>query len=109
MSYGNGQPAILRFDESIRDCRLLLQHPLSIEDDMRLVSMVELIVLREHVHNCPGQLDNEPGEEMFASLREADYEFENWFREWDDKISQRYPDVGLMHTHVELFSLTILH
>lgn len=51
MAYGMGRPAILREDESIHQCRRLLEHPLSIMSDARLVSTVELTALRgELVH-----------------------------------------------------------
>src|SRR5438477_50527 len=50
LSYGTGRPAILKDDESIWQCRLLLTHPLAIEDDMRLVSTVELMAIRERVN-----------------------------------------------------------
>jgi hypothetical protein len=46
MAYGMGRPAILREDESIHNCRRLLEHPLSITSDVRLVSTVELTALR---------------------------------------------------------------
>ena len=46
MAYGMGRPAILREDETIHQCRRLLEHPLSITSDARLVSTVELMALR---------------------------------------------------------------
>lgn len=46
MAYGMGRPAILREDEAIHNCRRLLEHPLSITSDARLVSTVELTALR---------------------------------------------------------------
>jgi hypothetical protein len=50
MAYGMGRPAILREDESIHQCRRLLEHPLSIMSDARLVSTVELTALRGEGH-----------------------------------------------------------
>lgn len=93
ISYGVGRPAILRFDDSIRDCRLLLQHPLAIEDDMRLVSMVELMILREKIHNRLAQQDSIT-DETFLTLREADTDFKVWFDHWDQKFAEKYSDVG---------------
>ncbi|KIJ46403.1 hypothetical protein M422DRAFT_165228, partial [Sphaerobolus stellatus SS14] len=98
MSYGNGQPAILRYDESIANCRELLEHPLAIEDDMRLVSMLELIVIREHVHNKLTELDRLMNEgedvedQIYEVLRTADNDFARWYAEWDERFGQRYPD-----------------
>ncbi|GJJ09858.1 hypothetical protein Clacol_004082 [Clathrus columnatus] len=91
ISYGVGRPAILRFDESIRDCRLLLQHPLAIEDDLRLVSMVELMVIREKIHNRLAQQESIT-EETFLTLREADNDFKVWFEHWDQKFGEKYSD-----------------
>jgi hypothetical protein len=94
MSYGVGRPAILRFDESIRDCRLVLRHPLSIEDDMRLVSTVELMVIREKVHNRLAPLESSISDDAFMALREADMDFRTWFEQWDQRFSQKYSDVS---------------
>ncbi|TFY81848.1 hypothetical protein EWM64_g2171 [Hericium alpestre] len=95
MSYGSGRPAILRDDESIWQCRLLLRHPLAIEDDMRLVSTVELMAIRERVTN---------------QLAPADAEFKHWYQTWDQAFSQKYEDAAfyrqslqLQHLHAELF------
>lgn len=53
MAYGMGRPAILREDEAIHNCRRLLEHPLSITSDARLVSTVELMALRGERHCSP--------------------------------------------------------
>ncbi len=101
MSYGTGRPAILKDDESIWQCRLLLQHPLAIEDDMRLVSTVELMAIRERVHNNLSPLfDRAVDEITFNVLREADMEFRNWYATWDQAFSQKYEDAG---EHCPLF------
>lgn len=95
MSYGTGRPAILKDDESIWQCRLLLQHPLAIEDDMRLVSTVELMAIRERVHNNLAPLfDRAVDEITFNVLHEADMEFRNWYATWDQAFSQKYEDAG---------------
>ncbi|KAI0652053.1 hypothetical protein C8Q79DRAFT_1080999 [Trametes meyenii] len=111
MSYGTGRPAILKDDESIWQCRLLLQHPLAIEDDMRLVSTVELMAIRERVHNNLAPLfDRAVDEITFNVLREADMEFRNWYATWDQAFSQKYEDAAfyrqslqIQHLHAELF------
>ncbi|KAI0639613.1 hypothetical protein C8Q77DRAFT_1082056 [Trametes polyzona] len=95
MSYGTGRPAILKDDESIWQCRLLVQHPLAIEDDMRLVSTVELMAIRERVHNNLAPLfDRAVDEITFNVLHEADMEFRNWYSTWDQAFSQKYEDAG---------------
>jgi hypothetical protein len=96
MSYGTGRPAVLKDDESIRECRLLLQHPLAIEDDMRLVSTVELMAIRERVNNALSPMEGPVKDEHFIKLRETDEEFGNWYATWDHAFSQKYEDAGEM-------------
>ncbi|KAG6887862.1 hypothetical protein C0995_012113 [Termitomyces sp. Mi166 len=110
LSYGTGRPAVLKEDETIQECRMLLQHPLAIEDDMRLVSTVELMAIRERVHNAVSPIEGPVKEEHFARLREADVEFTNWFKVWDHAFSQKYEDAAfyrqslqIQHLHAELF------
>ncbi|KAJ3556439.1 hypothetical protein NM688_g2024 [Phlebia brevispora] len=109
MSYGTGRPAILKDDESIWQCRMLLQHPLAIEDDMRLVSTVELMAIRERIHNSLApHFDKPVDERTFNVLREADVEFRNWFATWDHAFSQKYEDAGLYrHPELALRKLTL--
>lgn len=95
MSYGSGRPAVLKDDESIWKCRLLLRHPLSIEDDMRLVSTVELMAIRERVNNSLANNTTGPVDDRtFEVLRTADAEFVNWYQTWDQAFSQKYEDAG---------------
>ena len=95
MSYGTGRPAILENDQSIKDCRFLLNHPMAIEDDMRLVSTVELIAIRERVHNTLTPFDGPVKPEHFEELHRADHDFRNWYTSWDAAFSQKYENAGL--------------
>ncbi|KAF8745103.1 hypothetical protein AX14_010573 [Amanita brunnescens Koide BX004] len=110
LSYGTGRPAVLKEDESIQDCRFFLQHPLAIEDDMRLVSTVELMVLRERLHNAMSPFERAVLDDDLANLRHFDGEFRKWFQFWDDAFSQKYTDAAfyrqslqIQHLHAELF------
>ncbi|KAH0838170.1 hypothetical protein J3R83DRAFT_6421 [Lanmaoa asiatica] len=110
LSYGTGRPAILKDDESIWQCRLLLQHPLAIEDDMRLVSTVELMAIRESVHNKLSPFDRPVDEVTFGVLQQADSEFQNWYKTWDQAFSRKYEDAAfyrqslqIQQFHAELF------
>ena len=94
MSYGTGRPSILKDDESIYGCRLLLQHPLTIEDDMRLVSTVELMAIRERVNNNLQPIDQPVDDHTFSALREADAEFASWYTTWDRAFSQKYENAS---------------
>ncbi|KAI0048332.1 hypothetical protein FA95DRAFT_1517530 [Auriscalpium vulgare] len=111
MSYGTGRPAILKDDESIWQCRLLLRHPLALEDDMRLVSTVELMAIRERITNLLAPFAHGPVDERtFEVLRTADAEFKHWYTTWDQAFSQKYEDAAfyrqslqLQHLHAELY------
>jgi len=97
MSYGSGRPAILKDDESIWQCRLLLQHPLAIEDDMRLVSTVELMAIRERINNELAPYNHGPVDGRTVDiLRNADAEFRHWYQTWDQAFSQKYEDAGML-------------
>jgi hypothetical protein len=94
MSFGNGRPAVLKEDDSVADARLLLTHPLSIADDMRLVSMVELMTLRERIHNLVGTIENAPvNSNTFAHLRAYRQHFQQWLEVWSNNFSSRF-DTG---------------
>lgn len=43
MSLGTGRPIVLRDENSIRHCRILLNHPMASPTDVRLIAQVELI------------------------------------------------------------------
>ncbi|KAM6498448.1 hypothetical protein JOM56_006396, partial [Amanita muscaria] len=110
LSYGTGRPAVLKDDESIQDCRYFLQHPLAIEDDMRLVSTVELMVLREKLHDAMAPFDKPVSDEDLDILRRFDGDFKTWYQFWDDAFSQKYTDAAfyrqslqIQHLHAELF------
>ncbi|KAI0785462.1 hypothetical protein BC629DRAFT_1517230 [Irpex lacteus] len=107
MSYGTGRPAILKDDESISQCRLLLQHPLAIEDDMRLVSTVELMAIRERIHNSLAPLFDRPVDERtFMVLRDADADFRQWYATWDQAFSQKYEDAAFYRQSLQIQHLT---
>lgn len=85
---------MLKDDESISHCRFLLSHPLTIEDDMRLVSTVELIAIRERVHNALAPFEGPVKEQDFEELRQADVDFQHWYHSWDEIFSRKYEDAG---------------
>ncbi|CAE6502791.1 unnamed protein product [Rhizoctonia solani] len=94
ISFGTGRPAILREDESISRCRDILRHPLSIQDDMRLVSMVELMALREHLHDQLAPYEGPVEDRVYKVLHQAESDFRAWYEEWDHLFSQKYEDAA---------------
>ncbi|KAI0307678.1 hypothetical protein B0F90DRAFT_1676149 [Multifurca ochricompacta] len=106
MSYGTGRPAILKDDESIWQCRLMLRHPLAIEDDMRLVSMVELMAIRERITNHLSPFAHGPVDERtFEILRSAYSEFKHWYQTWDQAFSQKYEDAAFYRQSLQIQQL----
>lgn len=105
LSYGTGRPAVLRDDESVRDCRQLLRHPLAIDDDMRLVSTVELIKIREHIHEAMSPLEGPVKMEHFEELVNADKELDSWFRTWDNAFSQKWPNAAFYRQSLQIQQL----
>lgn len=97
MSYGMGRPAIVREDTTIHNARLLLDHPLALDSDMRLVYAVELLALRAplHVDLTAGADADEPlGAETLARLRWANEQFDAWERYWAGVLDARYGEEG---------------
>jgi hypothetical protein len=82
----------------------LLNHPLAVPDDMRLVSTLELMAVRERVNNKLSPLDRPIDDLTFRVLHEADNEFQTWYRNWDAPFAQRYEDAGRSTSAVRAIS-----
>jgi hypothetical protein len=62
---------------------------------MRLVSMVELMAIRERITTHLSPLSHAPVDERtFEILRSAYAEFKHWYQTWDHAFSQKYEDAG---------------
>jgi len=61
---------------------------------MRLVSTVELIMIRERIHNALSPFDEPVKDSDFEELRRADDLFRRWYATWDQAFSQKYEDAG---------------
>lgn len=91
MAYGMGRPAILREDETIANCRRLLEHPLSITSDARLVSTVELTALRAPLHiELTASPDTPINASTLQRLKQANADFDSWERYWDHVLAERF-------------------
>jgi hypothetical protein len=80
---------------------MLLQHPLTTDDDMRLVSMVEMMLIRERTHE---QLKNEnlPPADVYNVLRSAHDEFASWYSRWDQTFSQKFEDATFYRQSLQI-------
>jgi hypothetical protein len=52
MSLGTGRPVVLRDENTIKHCRVLLTHPMASITDVRLISQVELIAQKSASPNA---------------------------------------------------------
>ncbi len=91
MAFGTGRPALLREDECVTKCRLLLQHPLSIPSDVRLVSTVELMALRAPLHVLLTNSPDEPVDQATViRLQQANADFDRWQTYWDRVLADKF-------------------
>jgi predicted kinase len=70
---------------------------LALADDMRIISGVELMAIREAIHDDLAPYDQPVGDRTFEVLREASRKFETWYTTWDSAFSRRYEDAGMVH------------
>ena len=77
---------------------------------MRLVSMVELMAIRERITNQLSPLAHGPVDERtFEISRSASAEFKHWYQTWDQAFSQKYEDAGTFFDQCHrTFQLTVL-
>jgi len=61
---------------------------------MRLVSTVELIAIRERVHNAMAPFEGPVKPEHLGELQRADIDFKNWYESWDEAFSRKYEHAG---------------
>jgi len=93
-----GRPAIVREDSTIHNCRLLLDHPLALDSDVRLVYAVELIALRAPLHvELTATPDLPLDAATLARLRWANEQFDAWEKHWADELVARYGPSGFVH------------
>jgi len=62
---------------------------------MRLVSTVELIAIRERVHNTLAPYEGPVPPYHFDELHKADIDFKEWYRIWDISFSRKYENAGM--------------
>ncbi|ORX34127.1 hypothetical protein BD324DRAFT_636719 [Kockovaella imperatae] len=83
VSLGTGKPLLLNDESYVRHARLLLDHPMASETDIRLIAGVELVNLRvrvwDHLRPLHGKVDHKTisfVKRMFADMQ-------GWYDEWN--------------------------
>lgn len=103
MSLGTGRPIVLRDENSIRHCRILLNHPLASPTDVRLVAQVELIAQKSkyftilfivhlltrsrcaaQIHETLSPLGGQVNHNTLAFIRRANVALDKWWQDCDE-------------------------
>ncbi|KAG6837718.1 hypothetical protein H0H93_003520 [Arthromyces matolae] len=84
MSLGTGRPIVLRDENYIRHCRILLTHPLSSQTDVRLISLVELIAQKTQIYETLVPLNGQVNHNTLSFIRRANAALEKWWSDCDE-------------------------
>ncbi|KAH7916535.1 hypothetical protein BJ138DRAFT_1074936 [Hygrophoropsis aurantiaca] len=96
MSLGTGRPIVLRDENSIRHCRLLLAHPMASPTDVRLVSQVELIAQKTQIYETLAPLNGQVNHNTLAFIRRANVALDKWWADCDDLHRQTMDEDSLL-------------
>lgn len=89
MSFNLGRPALFAAEDTLSDCRRLLEHPLAIPTDSRLVAACELLTLRLSIHRLfsiwapTATVPN-----LDERIEESNATYSDWFKYWDQYYSE---------------------
>ncbi|KAF8738065.1 hypothetical protein AX14_012041 [Amanita brunnescens Koide BX004] len=91
MSLGTGRPIILRDENSIRHCRLLLSHRMTSPTDVRLIALIELVARKTQIYETLVPMKGQVNHDTVAFIRRANLALEKWWADCDD-LHQRTVD-----------------
>ncbi|KAJ7188263.1 hypothetical protein C8R46DRAFT_1054167 [Mycena filopes] len=84
MSLGTGRPIVLRDENSIRHCRILLGHPMGSPTDVRLIAQVELIAQKTQIYETLAPLNGQVNHNTLAFIRRANVALDKWWTDCDE-------------------------
>ena len=100
MSLGTGRPIVLRDENSIRHCRLLLSHRMASPTDVRLIAQVELIAQKSaftilspntnsqfpiaQIYETLAPLNGQVNHNTLAFIRRANVALDKWWQDCDE-------------------------
>lgn len=84
MSLGTGRPIVLRDENTIRHCRVLLNHPMASPTDVRLISLVELIAHKTQIYDFLAPLNGQVNANALALIRRANEALDEWWSGCDE-------------------------
>ncbi|KAF8658282.1 hypothetical protein AX16_002056 [Volvariella volvacea WC 439] len=96
MSLGTGRPIVLRDENSIRHCRILLNHPMASPTDVRLIALVELIAQKTQIYETLVSLNGQVNHNTLAFIRRANVALDKWWQEHDELHRQTMDENSLL-------------
>ncbi|CAA7263161.1 unnamed protein product [Cyclocybe aegerita] len=84
MSLGTGRPIVLRDENTIRHCRILLTHPMASPTDVRLISLVELIAHKTQIYDFLAPLNGQVTGNTLSIIRRANDALDKWWSSCDE-------------------------
>jgi len=96
MSLGTGRPIVLRDESSIRHCRVLLRHTMASGTDVRLISLVELIVQKTQIYETLTSMNGQVNHNTLAFIRRASEALDKWWRDCDELHRQTMDEDALL-------------
>ncbi|KDE05834.1 hypothetical protein MVLG_03778 [Microbotryum lychnidis-dioicae p1A1 Lamole] len=94
-SIGAGRPPMLRAEQehSLTMFRtLLLDHPLSVKTDARVVSTAEMLMHQARITDALREQDPNKGDAALDMLLKGRSDLEGWYNEWCEIMRQRHPE-----------------
>ncbi|KAJ7346618.1 hypothetical protein DFH08DRAFT_868806 [Mycena albidolilacea] len=96
MSLGTGRPIVLRDENSIRHCRILLGHPMASPTDVRLIAQVELIAQKTQIYETLAPLNGQVNHNTLAFIRRANVALDKWWNDCDELHRQTMDENSLL-------------
>ncbi|KAF9049734.1 hypothetical protein BJ165DRAFT_1341892 [Panaeolus papilionaceus] len=84
MSLGTGRPLVLRDENTILHCRVLLSHPMASPTDVRLVALVELIAHKTQIYDFLAPLNGQVNSSALSFIRRANDALDKWWADCDE-------------------------
>ncbi|KAI0051906.1 hypothetical protein FA95DRAFT_1554138 [Auriscalpium vulgare] len=96
MSLGTGRPIVLRDENSIRHCRVLLNHPMASPTDVRLVAQVELIAQKTQIYETLSPMNGQVNHHTLAFIRRANVALDKWWHDCHELHLQSMDEDSLL-------------
>ncbi|KAH9994958.1 hypothetical protein BJV74DRAFT_830722 [Russula compacta] len=107
MSLGIGRPIVMRDESSIRHCRALLGHRMASGTDVRLVSLVELIVQKTQIYETLTSMNGQVNHNTLAFIRRASEALDKWWRDCDEIHRQTMDEDSLLLHYAKLWLVCV--